>query len=381
MAEKRDYYEVLGVEKSASKDEIKKAYRQLAKKYHPDMNKASDAEEKFKEVQEAYEVLSDDQKRAAYDQFGHAGTSGFQGGGGFEGFPQGADFSGFDFGGMGDFADIGSIFDSFFGGAFGGGRRSRTQAERGSDIQVKLELVFEDAVFGIDEVIKYKRRVHCEKCNGSGAKDGTSKTTCPTCKGAGRVTRVQRSFIGTIQTTTACPECRGSGEIIKEKCPECAGLGQVEKVEELKLKIPKGTPDGLLLRFREKGHAGANGGSYGDLYVQIEVKQHKIFERQGDDIYLDREIDVITAVLGGEFEVPTLHGDVKVKVKAGTQPGTILRLTGKGAPKLRGSGNGNQYVQLRVIVPKRLTKEQRKLWEELGETKGKKGGVLDGLFR
>lgn len=378
MAEKRDYYEVLGVEKSASKAEIKKAYRQLAKKYHPDVNKAADAEEKFKEVQEAYEILSNDQKRAAYDQFGHAGTSGFQGGGGYEGFPGGTDFSGFDFG---DFADIGSIFDSFFGGAFGGRRGPRTRAARGADIQTKLGLEFEEAVFGKEETIRYKRRVHCAKCNGSGAKDGTSKETCPQCKGQGRVTRVQRSFIGTIQTTTACPQCKGSGEVIKEKCEKCRGQGQMEEVEELKLKIPKGTPDGLVLRFREKGHAGVNGGGYGDLYVQIEVKPHKMFERRGDDIYLDREIDVITSVLGAEIEVPTLHGDVKVKVKAGTQPGTILRLTGKGAPKLRGGGNGDQYVQLKVNVPKRLTKEQRKLWEELGNVKHKKGGVLDGLFR
>lgn len=377
MAEKRDYYEVLGVDKSASKAEIKKAYRQLAKKYHPDMNKAPDAEEKFKEVQEAYEVLSDDQKRSAYDQFGHAGTSGFQGAGGF---PGASDFQGFDFGDLGDFADIGSIFDSFFGGAFGRGRGTRRRAERGADIQVKLELGFEDAVFGKEEVIKYKRRVHCEKCNGSGAKDGTSKETCSACKGQGRVTRVQRTFIGTVQTTTVCPTCKGSGEVIKEKCQECNGQGQVEKVEELKLKIPKGTPDGLVLRFREKGQAGVNGGGYGDLYVQIEVKPHKIFERRGDDIYLDREIEVISAVLGGEFEVPTLHGEVKVKVKPGTQPGTILRLSGKGAPKLRGSGNGDQYIRLRVNVPKRLTKEQRKLWEELYKVKDKKGGVLDGLF-
>jgi molecular chaperone DnaJ len=203
--------------------------------------------------------------------------------------------------------------------------------------------------------------------------------TCSQCNGQGRVTRVQRSFLGAIQTTTVCPECGGSGKVIKEKCEKCSGQGQIEKSEELRLKIPKGTPDGLVLRFRDKGNAGSNGGGYGDLYVQIEVKPHKIFERRGDDIYLEKEIDVITAVLGSDIQVPTLHGDVKVKVKAGTQPGTILRLSGKGAPKLRGSGNGNQYIQLKINIPKKLSKEQKKLWESLGKAKGKRG-VWSGLF-
>ncbi|MBN2016417.1 molecular chaperone DnaJ [Candidatus Dojkabacteria bacterium] len=377
MSDKRDYYEVLGVSKDASKQEIKKAYRQLAKKYHPDVNKASDAEEKFKEVQEAYDVLNDDQKRAAYDQYGHAGTSGF--GTGFEGFQGSSDFSGADFSGFGDFADIGSIFDSFFGGAFGRERRTQ-RSTRGSDIQVKLILDFEEAVFGKEEKVKYRRQAQCKDCNGSGAKGGTSMETCKQCNGQGRVTRVQRSFIGTIQTTSVCPACQGKGQVIKEKCQSCDGHGHITKEETVKLKIPQGTPDGLILRFRQKGNAGINGGDYGDLYVQIEVKPHKFFERRGDDIYLEREIDVVTAVLGGEIKVPTLHGDVNIKVKAGTQPGTILRLSGKGAPKLRGSGNGNEYIQLKIVVPKRLTKEQRKLWEDLGKTKNSKGGIFSGLF-
>jgi molecular chaperone DnaJ len=376
MAEKKDYYKILGVDKSASKQEIKKAYRQLAKKYHPDMNKAADAEEKFKQLQEAYEVLSDDQKRSAYDQFGHAGTNGF-GGGGFRGFPQGADFSGVDFG---DFADIGSIFDSFFGGAFGRERGAR-RASRGADIQVKLILNFEEAVFGTEKTITYRRKAQCKKCNGSGAKDGTSKQQCTQCKGSGRVTRVQRSFIGTIQTASVCPLCKGRGEIIKEKCEECKGDGQIGKQEELKLKVPKGTPDGLVLRFREKGQAGDNGGGYGDLYIQISVTPHKVFERQGDDIYLDREIDVVTAVLGGQISVKTLHGDMEVKVKSGTQPGKILKLSGKGAPKLRGSGNGDQYIRLKIVIPKRLTKSQKELWNRFDKEKDKKGGMLDGLFK
>ncbi|MBU0976114.1 MAG: molecular chaperone DnaJ [Patescibacteria group bacterium] len=374
MSEKRDYYEVLELEKGASKEEIKKAYRKHAKKYHPDVNKASDAEEKFKEVQEAYETLYDDQKRSAYDQYGHAGTSGFSGG-----FGGTQDFSGADFSNMGDFSDIGSIFDSFFGGAFGREQRSPGN-QRGEDLQVRLTLEFEEAVFGKEHVLRYNRRVNCKKCNGSGAKNGTSTETCSQCKGRGRVMRVQRSFLGTIQTAAVCPACRGQGHIIKEKCEECNGNGILEKGEEIKLKIPQGTPDGLVLRFKEKGNAGANGGGYGDLYIQIEVKPHKEFERSGNDIYIERDIDVLTAVLGDTIEIPTVHGNVKVKVKEGTQPDTILKLSGKGAPKLRGSGNGDQYVKLKIIIPKRLNKNQKKLWEEIKSTSKGKGGILDGLF-
>jgi len=374
----RDYYEVLGVEKGASKTDIKKAYRQLAKKYHPDVNKSDDAEEKFKEVQEAYEILSDDQKRTAYDQYGHAGTSGF-GAGGFEGFPGSADFSGADFSGFGDFSDIGSIFDSFFGGGFSRGS-SKERVSRGQDIQVKLELDFEEAIFGDDKVIEYKRRTLCRDCNGSGAKNGDSVKTCPQCKGTGTVTRVQRSFIGTIQTRTTCPMCSGQGKIIKEKCEKCGGNGYKETKETLKFKIPKGTPDGLILKFKERGHTGKNGGGYGDLYIQIEVKPHKIFERRGDDIYLESEIDVVTAVLGDEITVPTVHGEVKIKIKPGTQSGTVLRLSGKGAPKIRGNGNGDQYIKIQIKIPKRLTREQKTLWEKLGKTKNKNGSIIDSLF-
>ncbi len=378
MADKKDYYEVLGVSKDASKTEIKKAYRKLAKKYHPDVNKSADAEDKFKEVQEAYEVLSDDQKRSAYDQYGHAGTSGFEGG--FGGFPQGADYSNFDTSGFGDFSDIGSIFDSFFGGGFSKARTKRN-ATQGSDIQIKLSLEFEDAIFGKEETINYKREIQCDKCNGTGAKNGTSMETCKQCNGQGRVTRVQRSFLGTIQTTTTCPECKGTGKVIKEICEKCNGNGQIKETEKIILKIPKGTPDGLILRFKEKGNSGSNGGRYGDLYVQIEVKPHKIFDRQGNDIYLEEKIDVTQAVLGGKIKVPTLHGDINVKIKPGTQPGTILRLSKKGAPKLRGDGNGNQYIKLKIKIPKRLNKEQKELWKKLWEIKDKKGGILNNLFK
>jgi len=376
--EKRDYYEVLGVDKSASKQEIKKAYRKLAKQFHPDVNKDAGAEDKFKEVQEAYEILSDDQKKSAYDQYGHAGTSGF--GGGFDGFGQGQDFSnfsGFDFGGFSDMGDIGSIFDTFFGG----GRRSTgRKAQRGEDLELRIELEFMDAVFGTEKNIRYKRKIYCKKCNGSGAKEGTSKKTCEVCKGSGRVTRVQRSFIGTIQTTGVCPECQGKGEVIKEKCPDCMGTGRIDNEEEFKLKIPQGTPDGLTLRFSERGNAGSSGGGYGDLYIRIDVKPHNVFERNGNDIYIEQEIDVTDAVLGGEIEVPTIHGDIKIKIKSGTQPGAILKLTGKGVPRIKGGGAGDQYVKLKINVPKRLSKEQKKLWEDLRNVKGEKKGFFGGMF-
>lgn len=375
MPSKRDYYEVLGIKKDATKQEIKKAYRKLAKLFHPDVNKSPDAEEKFKEVQEAYEVLSDEQKRAAYDQYGHAGTSGFQGG--FEGFPGEANFTGADFGGFSDFADIGSIFDTFFGGGRRSGQGRRT---KGEDLKMKIDLEFMEAVFGADKTIVYKREVNCDECNGSGAKGGVSKERCSQCNGSGRVVRVQRSFLGSIQTTTVCPSCNGTGEVIKEKCPICQGRGRISKEEELKLKIPKGTPDGLVLRFKERGNAGSHGGGYGDLYIQIDVKPHKFFERRGSDIYLEKELDIMTAVLGGNIEIPTLHGDITVKVKAGTQPGTVLRLSSKGAPKLRGNGYGNQYVQLNISVPKRLNKEQKQLWEELRKLTTKKKPGWKGLF-
>lgn len=375
MQNKRDYYEVLGISKSASKQEIKKAYRRLAKKYHPDMNKSQDAEEKFKEVQEAYEVLSNDQKKTAYDQYGHAGTSGFNGG--FNEYP-GSDFSGFDFSGFGDYADIGSIFDSFFGGAFG--RNAPPKEQRGSDLQVKLELDFEEAVFGKEKTIEYKRQVHCDSCNGSGAKNGTSKETCSICKGQGRVTKVQRSFLGAIQTTSVCSSCRGSGQVIKDKCTSCTGRGILEKNEKLKMKIPQGTPDGLILRYKGKGNAGLDGGSYGDLYIQIEVKPHKRFERRGNDIYIEEEVDVISAVLGDEISVPTLYGNLKVKIKKGTQNGTIMKLKGKGAPKLKGSGKGDQYIRLSIKIPKTLSKKQKKLWESLKESKTKGNSFINGIL-
>lgn len=358
---KRDYYEILGVSKGASPQEIKKAHRKLAKEFHPDRNKSADAEVKFKEVQEAYEVLSDSQKRQAYDQFGHAGTEGFgAGSGGFGGFSS-QDFSGFDFSGAG-FEDIGSIFDTFF--RAGGG--TRRQSRRGADLKYEMTIEFEEAVFGADKEISYQHEAVCDVCKGSGTKSGSSKTTCPTCKGQGQVVRVSRSFLGQIQTQSLCPECQGEGEVIKEKCTECNGNGKTRKEEHIKIKIPAGTPDGLVLKFAGKGNAGERGGDIGDLYVQISVKAHAEFERNGYDIYLDRSIPVTTAVLGGSLNVPTVHGSVTIKIPTGTQPGKILRISGKGIPKLKGGGgHGDQYVRITVDIPKKLSKEEEAVWNQL----------------
>lgn len=364
---KRDYYEVLGIEKGASKQEIKKAYRQLAKKYHPDRNKEADAEEKFKEVQEAYDILSDDQKKSAYDQFGHAGTSGFGGAGagtgGFGGFN---DFSGFE-----NMGNINDIFEQFFGGGFGGfstggNANGRPRATRGADLEVNLTIPFMDAVFGNEKTIRYERQVTCDICKGSGAKDEKSKKTCPTCKGQGQVIREQQAFmLGTIRTAVPCPECHGEGEIITEKCKNCKGEGRVSKKEEFTLKIPSGMPDGVTLRFQDRGNAGQKGGNFGDLYVNIEVEPDERFERRGNDIYTNLTIDAVTATLGDKIEIETVHGFEKLKIPAGTQPGKVFKLSGKGGPKFRGKGNGDQYIKVEVKIPEKLSKDEKRLWKSL----------------
>lgn len=362
---KRDYYEVLGVSKNADKKEIKKAYRKLAKEYHPDRNKAEDAETKFKEVQEAYDVLSDEDKKKAYDQFGHAGTQGF--GSGFGGFGNGG------FQGNVDFEDLNDIFSQFFGqdadfGGFGGfGRRERrgSAQTRGSDIESTIILTFNEAVFGVERTLTYKRQTTCNVCDGNGAKNGTSIKTCPRCSGRGYINHVQSTFLGTIQTQVACPDCNGEGQIIEEVCTNCNGRGQIEKTEDFKIKIPQGIPDGVTLRFRGRGNAGKKGGPYGDLFINIEVEAHEVFERRNDDIYMEKEIDVVTATLGGEIEIPTVKENVKLKIPSGTQSHKVFKLSGKGAPKFRGNGNGDQYIKIIVKTPEKLTREQRKLWEQL----------------
>jgi molecular chaperone DnaJ len=363
--EKKDYYDTLGVSKTATVKEIKKAYRELVKTYHPDKNKEEGAEGKFKQIQEAYEILSDEQKRKAYDQFGHAGTQGFGGfgQGGTSYYTQ-------------DFGDLGDIFEQFFGnfGAntdFGSSpfsrARSRTSKTRGNDIEANIRLEFLEAVFGVEKVINYRRKIKCNDCNATGAKNGISKRACPQCQGSGVVRQIQNTFIGRIQTQSVCPSCKGNGEIIDEKCPTCNANGYNEKVDEFKIKIPEGIPDQVTLRFQQKGDAGANGGEYGDLYVRIEVKPHDELERRGNDIYTEKTIDVVTATLGGELKINTVHGEVTMKIPQGTQPGKIFKLSNKGAPRFKQGGNADQYVKINIEIPTRLNSEQTKIWEQLRE--------------
>lgn len=363
--DKRDYYEVLGVDKKASQDEVKKAYRKLVKKYHPDVNKEPGAEEKFKEVQEAYEVLSDDSKRSAYDQYGFAGTAGFNPGGGY------SDFSGF--GGGAPF-DMGDIFNTFFGGndfgqdfgfGFGGGREQRE--ESGSDIRYSIRMKFEEAMEGGDFVIKIQREVECDVCNGTGSKDGKSKT-CPVCKGTGQERQVRNTILGQIAVMGTCSKCKGTGHIIDNPCNSCGGTGVKVVHEDVKIKVPAGAYDGMVLRFRGGGNAGRHGTGYGDLYVEVEVESSSKFERRGNDIYSEITIPVTMAVLGGEVNVETVAGDVKMKIPSGTQFGAIFRLRGKGSYILNEKGKrGDHYVRINMEIPTRLSRKEKDLWKELSK--------------
>ncbi|MGE6751997.1 MULTISPECIES: molecular chaperone DnaJ [Rossellomorea] len=352
---KRDYYEVLGVGKDASKDEMKKAYRKLSKKYHPDINKEADADEKFKEISEAYEVLSDDQKRAQYDRFGHTDPN--------QGFGGGADFGG---GGFGGFEDI---FNTFFGG--GGGRRRDPNAPRqGADLQYTMSLTFEEAVFGKDTEIEIPREEECDTCHGSGAKPGTKVNTCSHCNGSGQLNVEQNTPFGRIVNRRVCHYCNGTGKQIKEKCSTCGGAGKVQKRRKISVKIPAGIDDGQQLRVTGQGEPGINGGPAGDLYVVFHVRSHDFFERNGDDIYCEMPVTFAQAALGDEIEVPTLHGKVKLKVPAGTQTSTRFRLKGKGVPNVRGYGTGDQHVQVKVVTPSKLTDKQKQLLREFADISG-----------
>jgi molecular chaperone DnaJ len=362
MAEKRDYYEVLGISKSASKDEVKKAYRKLAKEFHPDRNKSPDAEAKFKEVQEAYDILSDEQKRTSYDQYGFAGTQAFGGNSGFGGF------SGFEQGGLGGFEDL---FGGFLNGSFGGfdfssSRTSSRVNNRGSDLEFTLRIEFLEAIFGAEKTIEYDREIVCDVCSGTGSKDGKTHT-CSTCNGKGQVAQVQNTIFGKMQVVATCPTCNGEGQVITDKCTKCKGTGTTKSKENFKIKVPAGIPDGVTLRFTNQGSAGLRSGPYGDLFLAIEVKPHPSLERRGNDIYLNQEISVTTAVLGGEVEVETVHGPVLMKVPSGTQPEKVLRLREKGGPKFRQSGNGDQYVKLSIKIPTKVSRSEKKLWEELSK--------------
>lgn len=352
---KRDYYEVLGVSKDASQDEIKKAYRKLARQYHPDVNKEADAEEKFKEVKEAYDVLSDDQKRANYDRFGHQDPSqGFGGG-----------FGGFDASGMGGFGDI---FDMFFGG--GSSRRNPNAPRKGADLQYSLQVEFAEAIFGKEVDVEIPKEAECDTCHGSGAKPGSGVETCKTCKGTGQQEVVANTPFGRIVNRRTCQTCEGKGKVIKEKCGTCRGTGRVKVRRKIHLNIPAGVDDGAQLRVAGEGEPGINGGPAGDLYVILRVKSHEFFERDGNDIYCKVPITFAQAALGDEIEVPTVDGKVKMKIPAGTQTETIFRLRGHGVPFLRGNGRGDQHVKVRIVTPAKLSERQKELLREFSGISG-----------
>jgi len=349
MAEKRDYYEVLGVSRNATEEEIKKAYRKLAKQYHPDANPGDKtAEAKFKEASEAYAVLSDPEKRRQYDQFGHAAFE--NGGGGAGGF----DFSGFD---------MGDIFGDLFGDLFGSrSRRANTGPVPGANIRTSVRITFEEAVFGTEKELELNLKDECESCHGTGAKRGTSPETCPKCGGRGRVIYTQQSLFGMIRSEQTCPDCRGTGKIIREKCPDCYGTGYVSGRKKIKVIIPAGIDNGQSIRIRGKGEPGLNGGPRGDLLVDVEVARHPIFQRKDYDIYSTAPISFVTAALGGDIRISTVDGDVIYTVKPGTQTDTKIRLREKGVPSLRNKNiRGDHYVTLVVQVPTNLTAEQKEL--------------------
>lgn len=350
---KRDYYEVLGVSKTATQDELKKAYRKLARKYHPDLNKDNpEAAEKFKECNEAYSVLSDEQKRAQYDQFGpevfeNGGMGGGPGAGGFGGF------GGFGGSGMED------IFDMFFGGQGRGGRSNNAGPQRGADLRYDMEITFEEAAFGVEKEISLKRAERCEHCHGEGAEPGSKVETCPECHGSGYVRFTQNTMFGQMVNERPCSRCHGEGKIISNPCKECGGSGTVKKTKKLKVKIPAGVDNGSRLRVGGEGEAGLKGGPSGDLYVYLYVKPHKFFERDGTTVLCEVPINIVQATLGAEIKVPTLDGQVTMKVPEGTQPGKVMRLKGKGIPSLRGGGRGDQLVRMKVVVPTKLTDKQK----------------------
>lgn len=363
MAEnKRDYYEVLGVQKGATEDEIKKAYRKMAKKYHPDLNPGDkEAEAKFKEVNEAYAVLSDADKRSRYDRFGHGGVDD-SGAGGFNGFN--------GFGGFGDMdVDLGDIFGSFFGG--GSTRTQRRNGPRkGADIQQNIVLEFEQAAKGFDTKIQVTCSEDCPDCKGTGAKGGTAIETCSACHGTGQVRQQQRTPFGVFQNVTTCSACMGTGKVIKERCGKCGGKGKIRKTKTISVKIPAGIDNGQVLTVRGEGNHGVNGGPAGDVYLAVTVKPHKIFTRDGYDVLCTVPITFVEATLGAEIEVPTLNGKAKVKIPEGTQNGTTFRLRGEGIKKLRGVGSGDQLVKINVEVPRQLNSQQKKLLKQFGDSMG-----------
>jgi molecular chaperone DnaJ len=358
---KRDYYEVLGLSRDATEDDIKKAYRKLALKYHPDKNPGSkEAEEKFKEATEAYEVLKDPQKRSTYDQFGHAGLSGA---GGFGGF----DFTTFDLSDalrafMRDFGSFGSIFDDFFGATSRGTRRGY---QKGQDLQIRLKLTLEEIATGVEKKIKLKNLQKCSECDGTGAAEGTSKKVCPRCQGTGQIRRVSRSLFGQFVNVTTCDYCNGEGTVIDRPCPVCRGDGRVKGTSTISVKIPAGVTSGNYIQMRGAGNAGPRGGLAGDVIVLIQEQEHPAFKRLGDDIVHETLLSFTQAALGDEITVPTLDGKIDLKIPPGTQSGKIFKLKGKGIPRLHGYGRGDELIRVLVWVPTRLTSEEKKLLKEL----------------
>jgi molecular chaperone DnaJ len=366
----RDYYEVLGVPRNASSEDLKSAFRRLARQYHPDVNKEPDAEERFKEINEAYAVLSDPDRRAAYDRFGHAGV---RGAGGAQDFTV-------------DFSDFADIFGDLFGfGGFGRtSRRARNAPRRGADLQYRVDLTFEEAVFGVEKEIEITRDELCSKCSGSGAEPGTSPVRCATCNGSGEVRQVRQTILGSMVQVSTCPTCNGAGETIATPCHTCQGRGLERHTRKKVVAIPAGVDSGTQIRLAGEGQPGVNGGPNGNLYIAIQVKSHQFFRRRDNDVLLDLDINIAQATLGADVEIPTVDGKATLKIPAGTQPGKVLRMRGKGIPHLRGNGRGDQMVIVNVGIPTRLNAEQRQLFEQLAKSLGsevrpQERGLLDWL--
>ena len=362
MAEKRDYYEVLGIQKGASEDEIKKAYKKLARKYHPDMNPGDkEAEEKFKEVNEANEVLSDPEKKARYDQFGFAGVD-----------PNyGAGAGGGAYGGGFDFGDLGDIFGSFFGGGFGGGQRRNPNApQRGESIRASVSVSFTEAAFGCEKSVTLERSEQCPTCKGNGCAPGTTPEICPDCHGTGTVQTRRQTPMGVFASNGPCRKCGGTGRLIHQPCPDCRGTGAVRKRKTIKVNIPAAIDHGQTISLRGQGNAGKNGGPAGDLLITVMVQPHELFRRDGVDVFCEAPITFAQAVLGAELEIPTIDGKVKYSIPEGTQTGTVFRLKGKGIPVLNGRGRGDQYVTVTIETPRNLNKEQREALRRFSETLG-----------
>ena len=364
----KDYYKILGVNKNASKEEIKAAYKRLAKQYHPDLNKSQGATEKFKEINEAAAILGDDQKRAQYEQFGAAGE-------------QSHDFSGFDFSDfMSDAGGFGMDFDRIFENFFGGGQGHRARRrQRGSDLRYDIEIELEDAAFGATKTIHVPRLEVCDKCSGTGADKSSDVVTCDECNGKGMSTRTQRTPFGLFSTTTTCRKCRGEGKYIKNRCQQCDGKGVVKKTRSIEVKIPAGATNGTNLRIQSEGAAGEKGTDPGDLYIVVHILPHKIFERHENDIYVKAPLPFTTAALGGEIEVPTLKGKANLKIPAGTQSNTVFRMKGLGIPDLHSHHTGDEHIDVYIVVPEKLTKKQKQLLEEFEKESGKKG-LFKGVF-